>query len=563
MKAFSDVIVVGSGASAVHAAYRVVEARLSVTMLDVGHRDSVYGELIPRQPFEEIRRTDPEQHRYFLGDQFEGVPLNALGADPQITPPRKYVVRDTQRLTPIISNSFQALQSLARGGLAAAWGAVSFPFLDTELVKAGLAPGELRPHYEVIAKRIGLSGSRDDLESMRGDTPFLLPPLEIDHNAEAILSRYSRQREKFHRAGLYIGRPVMAVLSQAFDGRGANPYRDMDLWSNKEGSVYSPDSTLRKLEPHGNFSYRHPYLVEAFAEQGDCVRVCARSLETGREECFGARRLILAAGALGTARIVLRSLKQYDVPVPITCNGHVYVPCLHYRNLGKPPKKHRYSLAQLTVIYDPTQDQEHLVQAQLYSCGSLLVSKLLRQSRLPYRESLRVLCELQSSLVILLVEFEDYQTAGNTCTLRHDRRDGHDYLQIKFEPSSESMRQVQQGLKVLKRFMRKVGCWPIQAVAPIHGSSIHYASPLAMTSEEKPLTTEPSGRLRGTRWVYVADGAALAYLPAKGPTLTLMANADRVGVNVLNGLVESACISTCEPRAGAALGEKGLPTESA
>ena len=53
-----------------------------------------------------------------------------------------------------------------------------------------------------------------------------------------------------------------------------------------------------------------------------------------------------------------------------------------------------------------------------------------------------------------------------------------------------------------------------------------------MTTEDKPLTTEPSGRLRGLRVVYIADGAAFAYLPAKGPTFTLMANAHRIGVGI-------------------------------
>ena len=57
-----------------------------------------------------------------------------------------------------------------------------------------------------------------------------------------------------------------------------------------------------------------------------------------------------------------------------------------------------------------------------------------------------------------------------------------------------------------------------------------------MTSDDRPLTTEPSGRLRGTHGVFVADGAALAYLPAKGLTLTLMANANRIGHRVLEDL---------------------------
>src|SRR5260221_9940779 len=42
MSISSDVIVVGSGASAVHAAQAVGETGLTVTMLDVGHEDTVY-----------------------------------------------------------------------------------------------------------------------------------------------------------------------------------------------------------------------------------------------------------------------------------------------------------------------------------------------------------------------------------------------------------------------------------------------------------------------------------------------------------------------------------------
>ena len=96
MNAAADVIVVGSGPSAVNAAYPLVRAGRAVTMLDVGHEDTVYRALIPKAPFAEVRRGDPRQHRYFLGDRFEGVPLGMLGAAPQLIPPRQYVVRGAE-----------------------------------------------------------------------------------------------------------------------------------------------------------------------------------------------------------------------------------------------------------------------------------------------------------------------------------------------------------------------------------------------------------------------------------------------------------------------------------
>ncbi len=41
-------------------------------------------------------------------------------------------------------------------------------------------------------------------------------------------------------------------------------------------------------------------------------------------------------------------------------------------------------------------------------------------------------------------------------------------------------------------------------------------------------TLAPDGRLHGTANVWVADGSGFRFLPAKGVTLTLMANAHRV-----------------------------------
>ena len=71
----TDVLVVGSGAGGVHAAWPLVERGLEVAMLDFGNEDRAYASLVPSQPWSELRTTDEAQHRYLLGDHFEGVPL--------------------------------------------------------------------------------------------------------------------------------------------------------------------------------------------------------------------------------------------------------------------------------------------------------------------------------------------------------------------------------------------------------------------------------------------------------------------------------------------------------
>src|SRR5262249_58456572 len=60
------------------------------------------------------------------------------------------------------------------------------------------------------------------------------------------------------------------------------------------------------------------------------------------------------------------------------------------------------------------------------------------------------------------------------------------------------------------------------------GTAVHYAGALPMGSPA-PQGTNRWGELNAASGVYVVDGAALPTLPSKYSTLTIMANADRVG----------------------------------
>jgi choline dehydrogenase-like flavoprotein len=531
-----DVIVVGSGASGVHAAVPLVEAGLRVTMIDVGHEDLVYEQMIPAASFDDVRRSDSHQHRYFLGDQLEGVDLDGVGAGPQIVPPRAYVLQDSHRLGPKRATDFEPLESFALGGLGRAWGAVAFPFNEAELTQCGLPNAELSHHYDTVARDIGVSGGADDdLRSLRGPLASLQAPLPLDHNAARLLDRYAVVRERSLRLGMHLGRSWLAALSSPLGGREPNPCLDMDFWANHGESVYRPNLTLARLRKCGNFTYRPRWLVSTFSESADgTVQLTAQHVDSREQQTLGARSLVLAAGSLGTTRIVLRSLGAYDQRVPFVCNAHTYIPCLHVRGFGLAHASRCHSLAQLTLMHDPTKDGRHLVQAQMYSYRSLQLFRLFRQTPLAHREGLRILRALAPHLVIWVVQHEDVAGTGKFCVLRQGSAAHQDVLEIGYADSPEALAGRERTQANIVRFTKSLGCWPLQRVQAVNGSSVHYGGQLPMTRDDRPLTTEPSGHLRGTRLVYVADGASFAYLPAKGPTFTLMANARRVGEVVRN-----------------------------
>jgi hypothetical protein len=173
------------------------------------------------------------------------------------------------------------------------------------------------------------------------------------------------------------------------------------------------------------------------------------------------------------------------------------------------------------------EEPRRLLQAHLFSYRSLLTFKLMKEVPLGYRQSLRVLRLLMPSFAILGIHHEDHPTPNKTVTLR---RGEPDVLQVQYLPSAEEERRQHADERLLLRRFRRLGCWPLKAIRPGHGSSIHYGGTFPIVPEgDTPLTCDREGRLRGTRAVYLADGSVFPWLPAQGLTFNIMANADRVG----------------------------------
>jgi len=522
----TDVIVIGSGPGGVNASARLVAAGRSVLLLDYGNQDRHYAPLIPRASFSDTRRADPQQHRFFLGDRFEGIPFGPVRVGAQLTPPRMHILEDAPERIPVDSDGFAVSMSLARGGLGAGWSAGVFPFDDRELSAMGQSVSSLQPHYDAVAERIGVAGDHDDLERFLPSSPSMMPALESDSNAEVVLRRYARKREALNADGFFLGRTRLAACTRSHRGRGPHGYFDMAYWADLDRSVYRPQWTLAELEQSEHFTYASRRLVQTFGETHDRVRVRVTHAETGADETHEARALVLAAGTLGTAWIVLRSFEHYDLPVPLLCNPYTYVPTLNLGMLGGEVRDQRHSLAQLTAL---VQMSDRVVQAQLFSYRSLLTFKLMKESPLAYRESLRILRLLIPNFAILGIHHEDHPTSAKSCVLRRGAPDQPDRLELAYRQSQEEERANRADERVLLRFFRRLGCLPLRSIRPGHGASLHYAGTFPIQPEGGEFTCDADSRLRGTRAVYLADGSIFPWIPPKGLTFNLMANADRVG----------------------------------
>ncbi len=530
----ADIIVVGSGASAVQAAWPLVQKGHRVRMLDAGRNEERYTGLIPEKDFETIRHTDEAQHRYFLGDEFEGIPFGSVRVGAQLTPPRAYIAKGPP--SPAMAGLFQAMETMAVGGLAAGWGAATPPYTDDDMDGWPISRRDLQPYYESVGNRVGICGeSDDDLAAFFGPSPYLLPAPRPDSNARKILHEYRRRRRELNRRGFYLGTPRLAMATRRFRGRGPLRYFDMEFWADKDRAVYRPVYTLDELKRYSNFEYIPGRLVLSFEnKQGGGVSVDSIRLE-GRERLReSCDRLVLAAGNLGTARLALHSLREYDVDVPLLSNPYTYYPCLVWKRLGRATRNRRHSLTQLMIYFN--QPGLPLAQAQIYSYRSLLTFKLAKEAPLATRESIQLMRMLQPSFIIVGIHHEDRPAEGKTLTLRPPQEGETPSAFIEYRHEETERERIYTTEKRLMRCLRKLGCLPLRRIDPGYGSSIHYGGSLPMSEEERPLTTRTDGSLRGTEGVYIADASTFPHLPAKGLTFTAMANAERIGEAVASRL---------------------------
>lgn len=536
-----DLVIVGSGPSGSHAAMEAVHGGRKVALVEIGYSDDQPQKFDPARTFSEIRRTDPNQQAYFLGENPVTVLRNQGRAGPHLTPGRQYMIRNMDQLFPLESDSFLPLQSSGLGGLGVSWGANCFALEDFELARLGIAAGEMPQHYASAAREVGISGRTDDALApliANLEHSVIQPPLPLDSNAETLLRRYQLKEQQYKASGIFLGQSLLAMLSQNLNDRQANPQTDMDFWGDAGKSVYRPRYTVEKLKASSNFTHLPGRLAQRFRCSPEGAVLECRNLETGGSEAFTGRKLLLAAGAINSGRLTLASFRDYQSRLPILCNPNHWVAAVNLSMLGKPARDRRHSLSQLTVLMRAESDGPDYVLAQIYSYRSLLLFRLLKDIPLPPKQGLLFLRLMATAFTCVNIHFPDRPSTERWIQL--EARDTGDVLRASTSYSPGEKAWIQRHEFRMLRFLAGLRCIPMGVNKPMHGASIHYAGTLPYSTEDRPYTTGPDGKLHGAPNVYVADGSSWRFMPAKGLTLTLMANARRVASQALRDLKAEA-----------------------
>jgi choline dehydrogenase-like flavoprotein len=501
----ADVIVVGSGPAGVSAAFPLVAAGVRVLMLDGARAETVSKAVA--------------SWKKVLGPDLEALRPED-GLSPKLrTPISRQIVGAFHEQSGIRGDGFVAVGAHARGGLSRVWGGFVCEFGPDDLQGWPVTADDLRSSYKTVIERVGVSGSvTDDMAEFYGRSGDLLAPLPLGPTAAHLLARYAKFRCDPEFA---LGVARNAILTADRDERKACDLGGDCLWGCERGAIYDAKFDLEALRRHAQFSLVDQALVRGLARSGNAWEV---SVWDGRT--FRGSRVILAAGALSTAAIARPLLPDLLPGLRLLSNPVLAMPLLVLARLGRRAPSKGYSLAQLGYRLQYGAAASDYVCGAVYELAGLPTSSFV--SRLPLGR--RAGGEFFSALApALLVATAYFPGACSANKLTWEWRDGRCSVVVRGGFDIDLADKAKHVIRRLAKTWRRLGAWmlPGTSLAP-PGADVHFAGPFGMGAD-RPHGTNSYGELHAAPGVSIVDGAAFPTLPAKYPTLTIMANADRIG----------------------------------
>jgi choline dehydrogenase-like flavoprotein len=516
--------IVGSGPSGIACAYALAKAGRPVTILDTGltlepEREAARAALARRDKHSWSR----SELAYLQGAVSKGtMPTKlAYGSD--------FPYRAAPSSTQVLSAGLGLRGSYARGGLSNVWGSAILPYRQDDLTGWPITEGELASGYAAVLEFLPVAAQLDALAEQFPLYTNRYAPLPQSRQTLRLMRSLESNREKLSASHMFFGSSRLAVDATGAGGQGPCIVCGRCLHGCPRELIYSSQQTLGGLEASSKVSYVRGVVVKSIEEEEACVRIHAQKLD-GSPCSFEGERVFLAAGILNTTTIILRSQKLYDHPVDILDSQYFLFPMLQAAATPGVTEEELHTLCQTFIEIKDANVSPHTVHLQIYSYNDYL-GEVLRQKLGILAHGVPIDMILRR---LLLVQGFLHSSHSGKIVATLKRSGSSDALTLEPIVNSATKKKIKLVIRKLRRLVTSTCALPFASLVEISepGRGFHSGGSFPMAHAPGPGQSDRVGRPHGMARTHVVDSTIFPSIPAPTITLTVMANAYRIGQEV-------------------------------
>jgi choline dehydrogenase-like flavoprotein len=520
------IYVVGSGPAGVSCAQALLKRGLSVTMLDAGvelepDRKAIVEEMQASRP-EQWKPEHVQSLREHMSARTDGIPLKYVyGSD--------FPYREGQEHAPFTSSGVATLPSMARGGLSNVWGAGILPYRQVDIADWPVSLAELEPHYEAVLSTMEFSGARDRLETL---FPLYRPQaqaLDLSRQAASLLEDLDRNAERLGKEGIFGGRSRLAVRPHPAKDSSGCVYCGLCMYGCPYGLIFNAGTSVDRLLAYPSFRYQPGIVVERVEEEPAGVNLHARRRDTGEATLFRGARAFLGCGVIPTTRILLESMNAFDTTLVMKDSQYFLLPLLRFEKTSAVDRERLHTLSQVYLEVLDRELSENTIHLQVYSYNDLLKDALRKYFGFSAAAMKVASEELLGRMMVMQGYLHSNLSPG--IEVRLERAAGRPRLILterKHPRTLPTVKALARKLTSNRRQLRAVPMMPLLKMGEA-GRGFHSGGTFPMRESPGAFECDPLGRPSGFERVHAVDATTFPSIAATTITLTVMANAHRIG----------------------------------
>jgi choline dehydrogenase-like flavoprotein len=477
-------LVIGSGPSGMACAAALLDTKARVTLVDIG------SDLTPAA---RERAAEISGHRS-LSDVDRNWIQRGLKADAGSVPLKSLFGEDFMYARQDVANpprNFGQWPSQSLGGLSRVWGATLKRFGPQQLSAWPVTAQDLAPHYDAAERLLGPHGA------------------VLSKQAQGLLFQWKVHAGDLAEMGITVAPASLAVSPDC-------KLCGMCLYGCPYGYIFSSGDLVRRFQSQERFTYLGGLKAQRLESRTDGADVIVTQAD-GAQKILQADRVFVAAGVLGTARLMLKSFYKPHEAMTLQDGQYFLLPFL----ARAPKSEPLHTLSQLFLELDGA------VHVQLYGRNDVYARTLAALFG-PLAPLLRPLTDLAGRRIVMAQGYLPSALSGSAQL----RLDAQDRLAVSPQPSEATagaLRAIWQRLGHAGR-LAGLRALPFLARQAEIGRGYHSGGTLPMSRAPTRFESDLMGRIVGADRVHVVDASVWPDIPSGPVTLTAMANAHRIAV---------------------------------